>query len=203
MPNKSDNCLNGGYPLKNNYTFCPECGQKSTSRQLSMKILMSDFLSNYFAFDSKLGRSIHHFFLRPGYLTKRFNEDQRVRYVHPLRLYLVISVFFFFLLSYLLTLQLEENSLQKMTQKDTGLKSLQKSNDSRQADSLAMVELMEVQRNNPVLFTPSDSISVAGNMGEDQTFKKILSLMGDESLTDEMVMNSLDFGAKTKANPKT
>lgn len=196
MSQKVDHCLNCGHPLEN-YNFCPECGQKNIPRQLSMKVLIGDFLSNYFAFDSKLGRSIHHFFLRPGYLTKRFNEGKRVRYVHPLRLYLVISVFFFFLLSYLLTIQMEEASLQRITHNDDSLSGLE----SRRADSLAMAELREVQRQNLGLLPPSDSVSLAENEAEDMGVKKVLGWLGNEELTDEMVMDSLDFDAKNKADP--
>lgn len=201
MNRPSIQCLNCGYPLEYHFTFCPDCGQKNTSRQLSMKILLGDFLNNYFAFDSKLSRSIHHFFLRPGYLTRRYNEGKRVRYVHPLRLYLVISVFFFFLLSYLLTIQLEEASLQNIAIQEAGSSSIRRSTESARGDSLAMAELREVQRNNPGLLPPSDSLSVAANRVEDQNFKKILGWMSDERLTDEMVMDSLNFDAEKKADP--
>ncbi|WP_187696282.1 DUF3667 domain-containing protein [Xanthovirga aplysinae] len=45
-----------------------------------------------------MGRSIFPFFFKPGFLTNRFNEGQRVAYVHPLRLYFILSIFFFFAL---------------------------------------------------------------------------------------------------------
>lgn len=193
-PPKADHCLNCGR-LLDNYNFCPDCGQENKPQQLSMKILAEDFLSNYFAFDSKLGRSFHHFFLRPGYLTRRYNEGKRVCYVHPLRLYLVISVFFFFLLSYLLSINMEEASLQRITADD----SAQISAIRNQGDSVERAELKELQHQNPGLLSPSDSVSLAENEAEAMGFKKILGWLKNEELTDDMVMDSLSIYTETKS----
>ncbi len=65
---------------------------------MSFKTFVGDFFSNYFSLDSRIGRSLKPLFLKPGFLTNRFNEGQRKQYVHPLRLYLVVSLIFFFLL---------------------------------------------------------------------------------------------------------
>lgn len=195
-PQKADHCLNCGNPVSGQ-NFCPECGQENRPQHLSMKILAEDFLSNYFAFDSKLGRSLHHFFLRPGYLTRRFNEGKRVRYVHPFRLYLVISVFFFFLLSYLLSLQMEEASIQRITAEDSAPIRVVRS----QGDSVARAELKELQRQNPGLLPPSDSVSLAENEAEDMGFKKVLGWLGNEELTDDMVMDSLSIYTKAENDP--
>ncbi len=190
MAHRVDNCLNCGHPLENSYNFCPECGQENTSQLLSIKNLIVDFLNNYFAFDSKLGRSIHHFFLRPGFLTLRFNEGKRVRYVHPLRLYLVISVFFFFMLTYLLTLQLEDSSIQKIaseTPENADIKA-----QVQLTDSIALAELQEVKRQNPGMLPPSDSLFVAENKAEDKGLRQVVGWLRDESLTDAMVVDSLN-----------
>ncbi|MEM9327011.1 MAG: DUF3667 domain-containing protein [Bacteroidota bacterium] len=62
---------------------------------MNFRILFREFFSNYFSFDSRFGRSFKPFLLRPGRLTEAFNEGKRVRYAHPMRLYLVISLIHF------------------------------------------------------------------------------------------------------------
>jgi hypothetical protein len=81
------------------YNFCPHCGQENNDNNVSFGTFIGDFFSNYFSFDTRIGRSLKPLFLQPGFLTNRFNEGKRKRYVHPLRLYLVASLVFFFLVS--------------------------------------------------------------------------------------------------------
>ncbi|MGB3464344.1 MAG: DUF3667 domain-containing protein [Cyclobacteriaceae bacterium] len=81
------------------YNFCPNCGQENTNRNVNFKDLVREFFNNYFSFDSKFGRSFKPFFLRPGKLTNEFIRGRRVNYANPIRLYLILSLFFFFVLS--------------------------------------------------------------------------------------------------------
>ncbi len=108
---KTNCCLNCNHTLSEVYNFCPHCGQENNDHRVSFGIFIGDFLSNYFSFDTRIGRSIQPFFLRPGYLTNQFNEGKRMRYVHPLRLYLIVSIFFFFVATLLVQRNLEEVSL--------------------------------------------------------------------------------------------
>lgn len=93
---KSDHCLNCGaqYDHRNNY--CPNCGQENNHNQASFATLVVDFLNNYFSLDSKFSMSLLPFFTNPGYLTIRFIEGKRASFVNPIRLYLIISLLFFF-----------------------------------------------------------------------------------------------------------
>ena len=95
MRRPGNKCLDCGQKLEEKDNYCPNCGQENSEKQLSLKNLLEDFLSNYFSFDSKLGRSLWFFFLKPGYLTSSYNEGKRIRYIRPLRLYLIITFLFF------------------------------------------------------------------------------------------------------------
>lgn len=185
MSQQANHCLNCEQQLEANHTFCPNCGQENTRQQLSIKDFVGDFMSNYLAFDSKLGRSLHHFFLRPGYLTRRYNEGKRVRYVHPVRLYLIISVLFFFLLSYLLTFQLQEVSFHMMAENEASVTS--------QADSATIAKLQE----NPTFAVAADTL-VPKVEAQADGFRKILQWMGDRSISDQMLMDSLDIEPDTR-----
>ncbi len=79
--------------------FCPECGQDSRDHKVSMRTLLSDFWNDVFTFDSRFFRSFLPLVSRPGALTEEYLRGRRVRYIPPLRLYLFISIAFFFLLS--------------------------------------------------------------------------------------------------------
>lgn len=96
---KIDTCPNCGFELQKEYNYCPNCGQENHLFQLSFGHLVRDFFDNYFSFDSRFGRSIRPFFLNPGKLTSAFVEGKRMMYANPVRLYLVISLIHFFILS--------------------------------------------------------------------------------------------------------
>ena len=94
-------CLNCNHPLKDSDTFCPNCGQKKISRKdFSFHHLIGDSFLDYFHFDSRFFRSFLPLIFKPGYLTNEFLRGRRVRYFHPFKLFLVISVVYFLLLSF-------------------------------------------------------------------------------------------------------
>ncbi len=91
-------CLNCGAVLDGPY--CSQCGQKDRDPDLTVREMLGEVGANVFQFDSRLFRTLKALLTRPGLLTERYNAGQRLLYVPPLRLYLVISVIFFFVLSF-------------------------------------------------------------------------------------------------------
>lgn len=106
---KTSCCLNCGRDLDQSFEYCPACGQENNDTQISFGGLIKDFFSNYFSLDSRFGRSIRPFFLRPGLLTREFMEGKRVKYANPIRLYLVVSLIHFFLMNLNITRHEEES----------------------------------------------------------------------------------------------
>lgn len=96
---KENHCLNCGEEFDEGVNYCPHCGQENNHNRVSFGTLILDFLNNYFSFDSKFSLSLLPFFLEPGYLTNKFVEGKRASFVNPIRLYLVISLVFFFVFS--------------------------------------------------------------------------------------------------------
>jgi len=92
-------CLNCGEELKPADKFCHNCGQNNRSSRISVKELFKDFLGDYFTFDSKLFRSIIPLLFKPGFLTNEYISGKRVKYVPPLRMYIFISIIYFFVIS--------------------------------------------------------------------------------------------------------
>lgn len=91
---RCQNC--GEEPIGN---FCPQCGQKNRDYHLSAGQFITDFFGDYFTLDSKFFRSIVPLIIKPGFLTNEYVAGRRIRFIPPLRLYIFISVIFFFLLS--------------------------------------------------------------------------------------------------------
>jgi hypothetical protein len=93
----SKHCLNCGKPLHGKY--CAHCGQEDIDYKVALRHLIPEVLHEYLGFDSQIFKSIPLLLFKPGYLTNEFNEGRREKYIPPLRMYLIVSLLFFFVLS--------------------------------------------------------------------------------------------------------
>jgi len=87
------NCENCGTALTGEY--CSACGQHAIDYRRSMGRVFVDALDSFLNWDTKFLKTVGVLLVRPGKLTNDFNAGRRVRYVHPLRLYLLASIAFF------------------------------------------------------------------------------------------------------------
>ncbi|MCB0402749.1 MAG: DUF3667 domain-containing protein [Flavobacteriales bacterium] len=101
-------CKNCHTEFKGTERFCPNCGQKNIEK-LNLKYILGQFVEDVFNWDSKFFTTLKYLILKPGFLSKEFIAGRRVRYVSPIRLYLVLSVLFFFLISIVGQLPKEES----------------------------------------------------------------------------------------------
>ena len=92
LPDHPD-CLNCGTELLGQY--CGNCGQRASSRLISLWELTRDAFGDLLELDSRLWRTLIPLLIRPGQLTKDYLEGRRARYMPPFRMYLVLSVVFF------------------------------------------------------------------------------------------------------------
>jgi RNA polymerase subunit RPABC4/transcription elongation factor Spt4 len=92
-------CQNCQYPLLDTYNFCPHCGQDNSDKLVPFSTLVTEFFGNLIGYDSKFSRTIKPFLFKPGELTNEFIQGRRASYMHPLRLYFIISFFYFFALT--------------------------------------------------------------------------------------------------------
>lgn len=100
---KSQICHNCSSPLEEAYNFCPTCGQSNSDNNVTFATLIKEFIDNYLGIDSKMAHSAIPFIIKPGNLTNRFQEGKIKHFIHPIRLYFVMSLFYFFTISYLLS----------------------------------------------------------------------------------------------------
>ena len=91
-------CENCGAPMAG--PFCAQCGQAAVDYRRSFRHVIVDILDSFLNWDSKFFATIGWLIARPWHLTNQFLAGRRVRYVHPLRLYLLVSILFFFVVNY-------------------------------------------------------------------------------------------------------
>jgi len=80
--------------------FCAQCGQHAVDYRRSFGRVFADVLDSFLNWDSKFTISLWLLMSRPWKLTIDFLSGKRVRHMHPLRLYLLISIVFFFAVNY-------------------------------------------------------------------------------------------------------
>ncbi|HEU5208531.1 MAG TPA: DUF3667 domain-containing protein [Longimicrobiales bacterium] len=92
-------CLNCGDPTYGRY--CPTCGQRKLEVQVSVRTMLRDVLEDQLALSGALPRTLVALLFRPGHLTNEYIRGRIVSYIAPFRLYLVASVLFFLLFSFI------------------------------------------------------------------------------------------------------
>jgi hypothetical protein len=91
-------CENCGAQLHGHW--CAECGQAAVEYQRSFRHVIIDVLDSFLNWDSKFFATLGWLIARPWHLTNEFVRGHRVRYLHPIRLYLLASIVFFFVVNY-------------------------------------------------------------------------------------------------------
>ena len=86
-------CRNCGHDVSER--FCPNCGQLAASFHRPIWSLIGETISDAFALDGRLARTLPTLLFRPGRLTKAYTSGKRARYVPPFRLFLLASVIFY------------------------------------------------------------------------------------------------------------
>ncbi|HEY2626580.1 MAG TPA: DUF3667 domain-containing protein [Candidatus Udaeobacter sp.] len=91
-------CENCGAQLTGHW--CAQCGQAAVDYRRSFRHVIVDVLDSFLNWDSKFFASVGLLVAKPWRLTNEFLSGKRVRHVHPLRLYLLASILFFFAVNY-------------------------------------------------------------------------------------------------------
>src|SRR5438093_5450647 len=98
QPRRLTHCENCGAQLQGHW--CAQCGQAAVDYSRSFRYVIAEVLDSFLNWDSKCFTTIALLILKPWRLTNEFLSGKRVRYVNPLRLYLLASILFFFAVNY-------------------------------------------------------------------------------------------------------
>lgn len=86
-------CQNCGH--EDSGRFCSNCGQSFINLNRPMKEILGDFLG-IFSIDRSILNTIRPFLFKPGFLTSEYLAGRRKRYMSPVKLYIFLSIVFFF-----------------------------------------------------------------------------------------------------------
>ena len=85
-------CLKFGAPLHGG--FCASCGQRAVPPDPTVRELAGDAWQELSGYDGRILATIRGL-MRPGFLTREYIAGRRAGYLPPVRLYLIVSVFYF------------------------------------------------------------------------------------------------------------
>lgn len=88
--------------------FCPECGQKRRT-DYTLRSIFSDATEMFLGTDSRFYRTIKDY-LRPGIYLKNWFDGKQARYLSPIKLFLIINLFYFLFLSFMYNFQVGLNT---------------------------------------------------------------------------------------------
>jgi len=90
-----NNCLNCGTILEGKY--CHNCGQENLEIKESFGHMMNHAISDYFHFDHQFFHTLQPLLFKPGFLTNEYMAGRRAQYLHPVKMYIFISLVYFLL----------------------------------------------------------------------------------------------------------
>jgi len=86
-------CLNCGAGLHGRY--CHVCGQENIEPKETVWGLVTHFTYDITHFDGKFFSTVKSLLFRPGFLSREYVKGRRAGYLHPIRMYVFTSAFFF------------------------------------------------------------------------------------------------------------
>lgn len=96
IPQRKDkDCLNCGVIVQGPY--CHNCGQENVVPKETFWNMVTHFFYDITHFDSNFFHTIRRLILKPGFLPQEYMAGRRVRYLHPIRMYVFTSAIFFLL----------------------------------------------------------------------------------------------------------
>ena len=104
-------CLNCGAAIHGRY--CAICGQENTEPKETFWHLLTHFINDITHFDGKFFSTLTFLLFKPGFLSGEYLKGRRASYLHPIRMYVFTSAFFFLIF---FSLQKEEDLI-KITEK--------------------------------------------------------------------------------------
>jgi hypothetical protein len=165
-------CQNCGY--KDRGKFCSNCGQSFTELNRPMKDIFAE-VGDIANIDSRIFRSIPPFLFKPGFLTREYLAGKRKKYMSPFRLYLLLSLLFFFLA--------QTTSKQITEAGDDWLKINTDTSDTNIRDDSLAIELL---KNDSVFMADIDSTASTKSIRKAKRRKR-LRQGAIEALTNKLV----------------
>jgi len=90
-------CANCGAELRGPY--CQDCGQSAEDIRRPAWTLLTDLIGSVFVWEGKFFTTLRRLYTRPGRVARDYVDGRRQSHTAPIRIYLLISLMFFLLMS--------------------------------------------------------------------------------------------------------
>ncbi|MCB0617733.1 MAG: DUF3667 domain-containing protein, partial [Saprospiraceae bacterium] len=98
--------------------YCRQCGQRYSDGRVTFGELIREFVDAVFNFDSKIFRTLAAL-LVPGKLTREYFQGRHRTYLHPIRIFLVLTVLFMAMVAFNSSdVEVNLGSISKYTERD-------------------------------------------------------------------------------------
>lgn len=131
---KEKDCLNCGHHVEEHY--CTHCGQENIEVKEDALHMIIHAVSDYFHFEHKFFATLSPLLTKPGELTKKYVTGKRVSYLHPIKLYIFVSILFFLFVAVVKVDKKKDKSEETLTSMSLDTTSL----DASTAEQLKSVE---------------------------------------------------------------
>ncbi|HSI77889.1 MAG TPA: DUF3667 domain-containing protein [Lunatimonas sp.] len=190
----NDSCLNCGNTLAAKENYCPECGQENKDQKVPIGVFLEELFSSLFSFDGKFLQTLTAFFFKPGKLTIAFNNGQRKKYTHPIRLYLIFSLFYFFMIGFLIP----KDMFDRILNSDIGLiftefheKGVEKILESDPNEEARLQQAGEIKEEIPVEH-PLNSTNISDSIDKSHSWKELRFLSIDPTVNENQFSQALE-----------
>jgi hypothetical protein len=96
-------CPNCEKTLNEQDQYCAACGQPVFDLHQSFFKIAHQMTHEMLDIDGRLMRTLKGLLFKPGFISEQYRQGRRISYTPPLRMYLVVSVLFFILVSFIKT----------------------------------------------------------------------------------------------------
>lgn len=148
-------CLNCNTELVGR--FCHKCGQENREPRESVGSFISHFFYDITHFDGKFFSTLKYLIRKPGFLSAEYLRGRRASYLHPIRMYIFTSAFFFIIFYWMYEVKNLDLNKATMTRQDS-LDALLIKN---QADSL-IEQITTKNKNRSIVEVSMDSSRKSG-----------------------------------------
>jgi hypothetical protein len=190
---KGYECLNCKQPLDSRDNFCSNCGQVNDLKPLSIKQYLKEFLSGFFAFDTRTLNTLIPLLFRPGKVALEYINGERMRYVNPFQLYLHTSIVFFLILNLMFTFDSYDSIItanKEHSFKDSGAKKT-----AKEEGQVGVIHFTSSTKNvdsTEVIVTNNDVINEIAHKVDTVLKDTIIAVLNNNALDETQKVQAID-----------
>lgn len=180
---KEKNCLNCGHEVESHY--CSQCGQPNLELKEPFFDFVTHSVGHYFHFDAKFWKTIAPLLTKPGQVTLDYLAGKRARYIHPVSLYIFVSIVYFLIVPHAME---EKESVKRkeitLAEKNEGIRKASLAlkgmdDDDRQSANLDMIRAEFRLHSYPAQTKYLDSLKKVEAAKPNDSLKRVITKLNE------------------------